>query len=117
MEINPSMPSPPYPDFHGFVSETAIPAQLIIQTEGDGNDEIVIRVVRKKVTGRPRGCKTENELRTLNILESSRTPPTVYHSEGHQDNDHNISKKILALWHEWNDLERTSRRPDRASKP
>ena len=30
--------------------------------------------------------------------------------------DQKISKKILALWHEWKELERTSRRPDRASK-
>ena len=31
--------------------------------------------------------------------------------------DHKINKKILALWLEWKELERTSRRPDRSSKP
>ena len=41
---------------------------------------MVIRMVRKKVTERPRGSKTKNELSTLNIVEMSGTPPTVYQS-------------------------------------
>ena len=47
--------SPPSPSFHGFGAETVIPGQLVIETAGEGDDEHVVRVYRKRRTGRPRG--------------------------------------------------------------
>ena len=41
---------PPSPDFHGFGSETDLPSRLVIETEGDGDEEHVVRVTRKRTS-------------------------------------------------------------------
>ena len=38
---------PSSPDFHGFGPETVIPGELVLETEGEGEDEQVVKVFRK----------------------------------------------------------------------
>ena len=61
--------SPPSPDFHGFDQDTFIPGQLVIETEGDGDAEQVVKVWRKKARGRPMGAKTKSDVNQSNLLE------------------------------------------------
>ena len=65
---------PSSPDFHGFGPETDIPGQLVVVTEGEGEDEHVVRVFRKTRTGRPRGGgeRQPSAINTSNIVEQPR---------------------------------------------
>ena len=67
--------SPPSPSFHGFGAETVIPGQLVIETAGEGDDEHVVRVYRKRRTGRPRGggdrTPHPSDVTSSNIVDQS----------------------------------------------
>ena len=67
--------SPPSPSFHGFGAETVIPGQLVIETAGEGDDEHVVRVYRKRRTGRPRGggdrTPHPSDVTSSNIVDKS----------------------------------------------
>ena len=67
--------TPPSPDFHGFGPETVLPKQLLIDTEGEGDKEYVVRVSRKRGKGRPRKGEeklNESDVTTTNIIEKSK---------------------------------------------
>ena len=88
--------TPPSPDFHGFGPDIVLPAQLVIETEGEGDDEYVVRVSRKRGKGRPRRGDTrqldESDVTPANIIEkcmkmsdtqpssTSKTPPPTHKS-------------------------------------
>ena len=71
VEISPSSPS-----FHGFGAETVVPGQLVVETAGEGDDEQVVRVYRKKRTGRPRGggdgTPHPSDVTSSNIIDQPR---------------------------------------------
>ena len=50
----PILQAPPSPDFHGFGPETYFPPRLIIETEGEDDEEAVVRVSRQRGRGRQR---------------------------------------------------------------
>ena len=52
-EFSPTQ-APPSPNFYGFGPETVLPSPLVIETEGVGDEEMVIKVSRKRGKGRPR---------------------------------------------------------------
>ena len=68
--------TPPSPDFHGFGPDTVLPAKLVIETEGDGDEEYVVRVSRKRGKGRPRRGDImqldESDVNASNIVDKSR---------------------------------------------
>ena len=66
---------PPFPDFHGFGSDTVFPKRLILDTVGEGDEEEVIRVSKteKKRVGRPeKGWDQPSLSDTKNILDTPR---------------------------------------------
>ena len=73
----PAQSSPPSrslsPDFHGFGPQTHFPQQLILDTEGQGEDEILVKVSRKKKSGRPSaGWGKDNAITEDNIIVEPR---------------------------------------------
>ena len=77
-----SQPSPPSsPDCLGFGPETHFPDRLILETEGEGDDEHVVNVLRRRKTGRPsEGWEKEKVIRNHNILETTRRSDVDYSS-------------------------------------
>ena len=68
----------PMPDeFHGFGDDTPIPGRIKIITEGEGDLERVVKVVREKRRGRPKGSKEEDSLNVGSILEEKRRSGSV----------------------------------------
>ena len=56
MEIPLQEDSPPTPSsrgFHGFEDNTIFPGRLVLMTEGQGDEEHVVKVCRTQKTGRP----------------------------------------------------------------
>ena len=66
--------SPPHsPDFHGFGRETHFPKQLILEIEGEGDEEKVVKVTRRQKNGRPNeGWEKEDAISKENILPEHR---------------------------------------------
>ena len=65
----------PMPDgLYRFGDETPIPGRLKIITKGDGESEELVKVVREKRKGQPKGTTEEAKLDCMSILEE-RTPP------------------------------------------
>ena len=69
--------SPPSLPFHGFGPETVIPERLVIETAGEGDEEKVVHVYKKKRTGRPRGRDSTPIVSTKIILEGTRSGRTA----------------------------------------
>ena len=73
---------PSSPGFHGFGDDTVLPGQLVLVTEGDGDEEQVVRVFRDKKTGMPRGGDVnQDSSRSVSSLPRSQSsqPPEVVH--------------------------------------
>ena len=75
---SPSSPSPPSsPPFHGFSDDTIFPQQLVLVTEGEGDEEQLVDVFKKHKVGRPsQGWEKDKYINKENISESSRRPPS-----------------------------------------
>ena len=73
----PSCSPPSSPPFHGFGDETTFPQQLVIVTEGEGDEEQVVEVSKKYKTGRHSQRWEKDDFITRdNITETPRRPPS-----------------------------------------
>ena len=79
MEIPPkenSPQTPSSPGFHGFGDDTIFPGRLVLVTDGQGDEEHVVKVVRRQQTGRPcGGWEKDKTVNIDNILDVTRRPP------------------------------------------
>ena len=64
-------PPPSSPPFFGFGPEEVIPDRIIVETTGEGEEEEVVNVYRKKRTGRPRGTKSSSSISSSGMLDST----------------------------------------------
>ena len=51
--IQPTLSPPRSPVFHGFGPETTFPERIVLDTDGEGDEEHLVRVYRVKKMGRP----------------------------------------------------------------
>ena len=60
---------PPSPDFNGFDDDTPIPGKLVVETEGEGDEELVVKVWRE--TGKIAHDMNHNFLKSRDMLPPS----------------------------------------------